>query len=90
LAIRKSPPPRRMRSRPENDFPSTEKKGAVSPITQEMVKSSASRRPSASDSPSRRASGCCFRGSLPTRMEMKTTLSMPSTISMAVSVRRLT
>ena len=42
----------------------------------------------ARERPSVRALACCCGGSLPDRMAMKTMLSMPSTISRAVRVRR--
>ena len=55
LAIRKRPPPSRIRSRPETPRPSTEKSGAVSPMIQVIASSRPMRMPSASESPSRRA-----------------------------------
>jgi hypothetical protein len=86
LAMRKSPPPRRMRSRPVNPLPNTPKSGRVSPMSQLIAKRSASRVPSAAARPMRRALRCRSRGSRPARMAMKTMLSMPRTISIAESV----
>lgn len=47
------------------------------------------RKMSASDSPMRRAVSRCSGGMRETRSEMNTTLSMPSTISIALSVMKL-
>ena len=57
-------------------------------ITQEIEHSKITRVTSASVRPSLRALSCCSGGSLPARIEIKITLSIPSTISNAVSVSR--
>ena len=62
-------------------------RGSVSPMIQLRLKSSRIRITIASPSPMRYAPACCEAGSFPTRIEMKTMLSMPRTISSAVSVR---
>src|SRR5215207_8004315 len=62
--------------------------GFVSPMIHVRLISSRIRVISARESPSLRAFGCCSRGNLPARIEMKITLSIPSTISRAVSVKR--
>ena len=77
-----------MRSRPENPMPSTLKRSAVNPMIQLAANSSAIRRNIASESPTIRARFCCSRGSFAARIEMKTTLSMPSTISSTSSVAK--
>src|SRR5262245_45080698 len=87
LPSRNTPPTRRMRSRPEISCPSTVKSGAVRRMIQDSEKSSAIRSSMASPSPRVRARCCCAGGSFPTRIEMKMTLSMPSTSSSAVSVK---
>ena len=51
-----------------------------------MVNSSPSRSSSAIMMPMRRARACCSFGNLLVRIEMKIRLSMPSTISMTISV----
>ena len=84
---RKRPPMIRIRSRPEISRPRTVKNGAVSRMTQVMDSSSRIRVTMARPSPRIRALSRFSWGSLPTRMEMKMMLSMPSTISSAVSVR---
>jgi len=86
LKSRNRPPARRIRSRPEIPLPSTVKSGDVSFTIQASEASRPMRMNMASPNPSRRALGCCRFGSLPTRIEMKITLSMPSTISSTVSV----
>jgi hypothetical protein len=67
---------------------STVNSGSVSRITQESEKSSRMRVIIASPRPMVRAFGCCSLGSLPERMEMKITLSMPRTTSSTVKVSR--
>ena len=84
--IRNSPPASRIRSRPEISLPSTVKIGAVRPMIQASVSSSAMRMNIARNRPMRRATSRCAGGSRSTRIEMKTMLSMPSTSSSAVSV----
>src|SRR5262245_24316648 len=87
--MRKSPPAKRMRSRPENPCSKTVNSGSVRPMTQAMPSSRMRRGMSARMMPRRRARGCWSFGSLPTSTAMNTILSMPSTISSAVSVSRL-
>src|SRR4051794_35601782 len=58
-------------------------------MIQAIDASSARRVSTASAKPSRRAEFRRFSGSRPTRIAMKTRLSIPSTISSAVSVTRL-
>jgi hypothetical protein len=60
----------------------------VRSITQLRENSSASRVSIAKPRPSRVAFVRCSGGSRPTRMEMKTMLSTPSTISSAVSMKK--
>ena len=83
---RNRPPMKRMRSRPETSWVSTIKNGSGSCITHVMDSSRAMRVTMASPSPRTRALFRFARGSLPTRIEMKMMLSMPSTISSAVRV----
>src|SRR5512133_3927912 len=83
---RKSPPESRMRSRPETPWPRNEKSSRVSPITHVMAKRSPSRVTRATTSPSLRAPGCCSFGRRPERMDRKTMLSTPRTISISASV----
>ena len=54
-----------------------------------MPASMITRKISASDSPMRRAMSRCFGGMRATMTEMKTTLSMPSTISIALKAMKL-
>jgi hypothetical protein len=86
LPMRKIPPAMRMMSRQENPFPRIVKTGSVMRMMAVSAKSSATRNTSASRSPMRRARSAWSLGSFETRTEMNTTLSMPSTISMAESV----
>ena len=79
----------RMRSRHEKAWPSTSSTGSVSRMIHTMLASRPSRNPSASSRPIRRARPCCRSGRRAARMAMKIRLSMPSTISMTVSVSRL-
>jgi hypothetical protein len=88
LAIRKRPPTSRITSRPEISLPSTTNHGVVSPITQVIDHSSARRMNIASDRPILRARARSSARSLPARIEMKTMLSIPRTISRTVSVAR--
>src|SRR5512139_2570455 len=83
---RNKPPPIRMMSRPEISVPGRANSGVVSRITQVMDSSSRMRVTMAKPSPSTRPLFRWCWGSLPTRMEMKMMLSMPRTISSAVSV----
>jgi hypothetical protein len=57
-------------------------------MIQVMDRSNRIRVPIATVSPRVRARCCCASGSRPARIEMKTMLSMPRTISSAVRVRR--
>jgi hypothetical protein len=90
LVSRKRPPTSRIRSRPEMPLPNTENRGDVSRAIQAREASRPMRMNMASPSPSRRALGCCALASLPTRMEMKMMLSIPSTISKTVRVSSAT
>src|SRR6266849_3751699 len=85
---RKRPPAIRMRSRPEISWRKTVKSGSISPL----IQASRNRRPMrmniARARPILRARSLPASGSLSTRMEMKMMLSMPSTSSSAVSVRK--
>ena len=77
----------RMRSRPENSMPATSKSGCVRLTTQLMPSSSRMRMPIAARMPDPpRHVALLDGGSLLARMEMKMMLSMPRTISSAVSV----
>src|SRR5690606_37132293 len=58
----------------------------VSDITHFTENRRATRITNASNNPSRLALFCCASGSLPLKMEIKTMLSMPNTISSTVSV----
>ena len=80
----------RMMSRPLNSKPATSKSGSVRLTTQLMPSSSRMRMPIAARMPTRRALSRCSSGSLLARMEMKMMLSMPRTISSAVSVSSAT
>ena len=80
----------RMRSLPEKPIPNSSKRSAVRVMTQEAANSSPMRRNIASVRPRTRALFCCSGGSLPARMEMNTTLSMPSTISSTSRVANAT
>src|SRR6266446_4128614 len=88
LASRNRPPAMRIRSRPENGCPSRLNHGAVSRMIHASAASNAIRVSMAPARPTRRARPCSCLGSLPARMEMKMMLSMPSTISSTVNVRR--
>ena len=86
--MRKRPPPSRMRLRPDSSVSPSVQSGRVSPMIQEIVSKRRMRMPRARVSPSRRARPCWAAGSFATRIAMNTTLSMPRTISMRVSVAR--
>src|SRR3954466_2579229 len=88
FATRNRPPPMRIRSRPENSFPDTVKRGAVSCISHDSVKSRPIRIPSARAMPVRRIRSRFPAVTRATRMAMKTMLSTPRTISIPVSVSR--
>ena len=90
FASRNRPPPIRTRSRPETSWPSTLNSGLVSEMTQLIPSSRPMRMNIASERPMRHARGRCAGGSFPVRIEMKTMLSTPSTISSSVSVSRAT
>ncbi len=75
-------------SRPDIISPKIENSGSVRLITQAIASNSAMRVPIARPRPSRRAELRCSGGSRPTSMDMKMMLSMPGTISSAVSVAR--
>src|SRR5262245_28883046 len=81
LAMRKAPPPIRMMSRQDTPMPNTVNSGAVSPISQVRPASIAIRKMKASESPIWRTRRASFGSQRDVRMEMKTRLSMPSTIS---------
>ena len=90
FASRNAPPPMRMTSRQETSCPRTATMGAVRLISQVSESRSAIRLPMASPRPSTRADCRRSGGRRPTRMERKMMLSIPSTISRAVSVRSAT
>src|SRR3990172_8019238 len=83
---RNSPPPSRIRSRPEISWPRSPNSGVLRLITHTSDSSRARRVIMASARPSTRALWRWRAGKRPTRMEMKIMLSMPRTISRAVSV----
>src|SRR4028118_1385394 len=80
----------RITSRPDISWARTVNSGAVSPMTQLKESSRMIRMTSANPSPSRRASACLSSGSLSTRIEINTMLSMPRTISRASNVKKAT
>src|SRR5436190_4748332 len=84
--MRNRPPAMRIKSRPDTPCPSKVKSGRVSLTIHAMLRSSSTRVMNAPASPSFRALGCSGAGSLPLKIEMKMMLSMPSTISSALSV----
>ena len=88
LIQQESPPPIMIRSRHENACAAMASTGSVSLAIQVMPPSSASRVPRATASPNLRASAWRSTFTRPTRTAMNTRLSIPSTISSAVSVRR--
>jgi hypothetical protein len=65
-------------------------RGAVSPMSHLIDSSRRIRVTSAKARPMVRARACWARGSLPARIEMKMTLSIPRTISRKLNVTRLT
>src|SRR5581483_4589490 len=75
-----------MRSRPENSSPNTVNRVPVRPAIQVRIRSNPMRMNMAMNSPVLRATSRRFWGSLSTSIEMKMTLSMPSTSSSAVRV----
>src|SRR5687768_10430354 len=83
--MRNRPPRIRIRSRPEISFPIVNR-GSVNPITHVIDRSSAMRMNIANDRPTLRARSRSSLRSFPARIEMKTMLSMPRTISSTVSV----
>ena len=93
LAMRNNPPRRRIKSLPDTARSQLKmracQKGLSSETNHASEHSSRMRVMSASARPTLRAFACCSAGSLPLRIEMKMRLSMPSTISSNVSVKRL-
>src|SRR5882672_6528626 len=87
---RNRPPAMRIMSRPEISCPrsGTVNRGAVSPAIQASRNRSPTRMSMARKRPSFRATSRRAGSSLSTRIEMKITLSMPSTSSSAVSVAK--
>ncbi len=88
LYKRNRPPMINTRSRPEISSPSTVNNGSVSLMIHVRENSRPIRMIIARPRPAVRAVPCFSRGSLPARMEMKMTLSMPRTISSTVRVSR--
>ena len=86
LAIRNKPPPIKMMSRQEISIAKNENRGEVRPTSQVSANSIAIRKMKASERPMRRAHSAASGVQRDTRIEMKTMLSMPRTISSAVSV----
>jgi hypothetical protein len=84
--MRKRPPPIRMMSRHETAIPKRVNSGAVRPMSQVRPASMTTRKMKASDRPIWRARRAFSSSSREVRTEMKTRLSMPSTISSTVSV----
>src|SRR5689334_6281875 len=78
----------RIRSRPESSAPVMVNSGAVRPTSHESVSSNPTRMNIARNRPIRRAFSRSAGGSLSTRIEMKMMLSMPSTSSSAVNVKK--
>src|SRR5579885_609888 len=76
----------RMMSRQDNARPPTAATGLVSPMMKLSDASSSTRNTKASDRPMARALRACRRPSGAVNSAMNTRLSMPSTISSAVSV----
>src|SRR5215467_7879367 len=79
--MRKAPPPMRMMSRHDTPIPKTVKSGAVSWTSQLRPASMMTRNTNASDNPIWRTRRASFGSHREVRIEMKTRLSMPSTIS---------
>src|SRR5215467_6800207 len=86
LAIRNAPPPIRMMSRQEMAIPNRLNSGAVRPTSQVRPASIKTRNRKASDSPIWRTRRASLGSQREVRIEMKTRLSMPSTISSTDSV----
>ena len=87
LPSRNSPPPIRMRSRPEMSWPKTVKSGAVSRMIQAIDSSSSDAHHHRGEQARCAARAACWScGSLPDRIEMKMTLSTPRITSRNVSV----
>src|SRR5215472_16444952 len=86
LAMRNRPPPIRMMSRQDIPMRKTVKSGAVRPMSQVRPKSMITRKMKARDKPIWRARRALFASRRAVKTEMKTRLSIPSTISSAVSV----
>src|SRR5215467_5474489 len=84
--MRKRPPPIRMMSRQDMSNPNRLNSGPVRPINQVRPKSIMMRNTKASDSPIWRALRAPLGSQREVRTEMKTRLSMPSTISSTVRV----
>src|SRR5918995_4335780 len=84
--MRKRPPRRRIKSRPLNGCPATVKSVWIRLSIQPREKSIATRINIASNNPVVRARCRRMAGSLSARIEMKMMLSIPRTISSAVSV----
>src|SRR5215467_14164333 len=84
--MRKRPPPIRMMSRQDTPTPNRLNSGAERPISQVRPKSNMMRNTKASDSPIWRARRASLGSQREVRTEIKTRLSMPSTISSTVSV----
>src|SRR5215217_688841 len=84
--MRKSPPPSRIRSRPEKSWWAIVNQGSVRLAIQLIERSNRIRMIIASDRPTRRARSRSSRGNRSARIEIKITLSMPRTISSTVKV----
>src|SRR4051812_20424892 len=84
--MRKAPPPIRMISRQEIPVPNSVTTGSLRRISQVRLASSAIRNTKASDSPIWRARKASLGSQREVSTEMKTRLSMPSTISSTVKV----
>ncbi len=78
----------RMKSFHENEMPHRVTTGSVSEMIQPAAKTRPTRMSIASVRPRLRARACCSLGSLEARIEMKMTLSTPSTISRTNSVTK--
>jgi hypothetical protein len=89
LAIRNNPAPKSTMSLPAQVRPNRENQGVVSVVNQEIQIKSKIRVLSASSIPAVRAFAWSRSGSLPVTIEIKTTLSIPSTTSKQVNVARL-
>ena len=74
-----------MRLLPDKGTPAMVAKGFVKPISRFRVKSNANRSTNATAKPSKRARGCWVAGNSEATMAMKTRLSMPKTIYIAVN-----